>query len=274
MVIYIDEYTDFNDDKDEYYELEHLTDDHRESPDLQTKMEHKDDSSSNHSRYDYLGVNKNNNVSSSFIVHKNHMRKKESDDSDLIDESMIKPLKGDDLLILEEDQSSDNLRKSNLKINTKYLKKNSAPKSDVLKLPPHPATKGNMTSTITNTDGGALYPSLLSGKSNLNTYTTPERKLKGIYSASPQANTANVNKQPFQIGNVKEAKFFKARKQSHSRKRLTEKESLYDEALKLKVQNNTLKEENTKLRTQVQVTEKEVEKRDQLVEDVIMSLNK
>ena len=103
---------------------------------------------------------------------------------------------------------------------------------------------------------------------------TPERKLKGIYLNSPQANTATLPaKQPFQLTNVNSAKFFKARKNSHSKRRAGENESLYEESMKLKIQTNNLKEENLRLKTQIQVTEKELEKRDQLVEEVTLSLN-
>ena len=62
------------------------------------------------------------------------------------------------------------------------------------------------------------------------------------------------------LSKLKQPKFFKTRKQSHSKKRSNENESLYEESMKLKIQNNNFKEENKKLKTQILVTEKEVEK--------------
>jgi myosin heavy subunit len=44
--------------------------------------------------------------------------------------------------------------------------------------------------------------------------------------------------------------------------------------MKLKIFNNSLKEENMKMKTQIVSIEKELEKRDKLVEDVLLSLNK
>ena len=77
------------------------------------------------------------------------------------------------------------------------------------------------------------------------------------------------------LSNLKHGKFFKTRKSSHSRSRADNgNETLYEESMKLKIQNNKLKEENLRLKTQVQITEKEVEKRDELVENVVISLNK
>ena len=43
-------------------------------------------------------------------------------------------------------------------------------------------------------------------------------------------------------------------------KRSGENEVLYEESLKLKINNNILKEENRKLKTQVLIADKEVEK--------------
>ena len=73
---------------------------------------------------------------------------------------------------------------------------------------------------------------------------------------------------------TKNIKFFKNRKLSHSRKKPGEKETLYEESMKLKIFNNNLKEENHRLKTQIQVIENELEKRDQQMEEVILSLNK
>lgn len=96
--------------------------------------------------------------------------------------------------------------------------------------------------------------------------------MKGIYSVPPQSRAHAILSKP--ASDVKKDKFFKARKLSHSKKRPGEKESMYEESMKLKIINNTLKEENMKMKTQIQAVEKELEKRDKLVEDVIMSLNK
>lgn len=142
------------------------------------------------------------------------------------------------------------------------------------KVPLHPLSKTSLINTQQNKEEFAVYPSLLSGKMSTQQNITPERKLKGIYLNSPQANTATLPaKQSFQLTNVNSAKFFKARKNSHSKRRAGENESLYEESMKLKIQTNNLKEENLRLKTQIQVTEKELEKRDQLVEEVTVSLN-
>ena len=61
---------------------------------------------------------------------------------------------------------------------------------------------------------------------------------------------------------TKNIKFFKNRKLSHSRKKPGEKETLYEESMKLKIFNNNLKEDNHRLKTQIQVIENELEKRD------------
>jgi len=48
---------------------------------------------------------------------------------------------------------------------------------------------------------------------------------------------------------------------------LKEKESLYEEAIKLKIQSNSYKEENVKLKTKVKILENEMSKKEKALED-------
>ncbi|CAI2367351.1 unnamed protein product [Moneuplotes crassus] len=129
-------------------------------------------------------------------------------------------------------------------------------KKDNLKLPPQGSTskpKRTKSPLLVNKSKSA-YPSLLGGKHQA-------RFDKGEQGKDGQTD-------------LKTGKFFKNRKLSHSKRRSGEKETLYEESMKLKILNNTIKEENLKYKTQMQILENELEKRDQLMEDVILSLNK
>ena len=50
---------------------------------------------------------------------------------------------------------------------------------------------------------------------------------------------------------------------------IKEKEQLYEDAIKLKVQSNTFKEENVKLRTKIRILENEIQRKDKALEDFI-----
>jgi hypothetical protein len=213
------------------------------------------------------------NISSSFIVHKNFNKNVQSDDDEenTFEIIQIKPLMGDNFS--DSDRQSAKLSKENSLNFKNSNQKGLTMKLKESKLPLHPSSKGNATTPIK--EGQSTFPSLLARRSQQNQYITPERKLKGIYMYSPQERTVNAQpKQQIQLTNVNSAKFFKARKQSHSKLRAGETESLYEESMKIKIQINNLKEDNLKLKTQIQTTEKELEKRDQVIEEVMSSLNK
>ena len=44
---------------------------------------------------------------------------------------------------------------------------------------------------------------------------------------------------------------------------------MYEDAIKLKVQSNTFKEENVKLRTKIRILENEIQRKDKALEDFI-----
>lgn len=48
---------------------------------------------------------------------------------------------------------------------------------------------------------------------------------------------------------------------------MKEKESLYEEAIKLKIQANSFKEENVKLKTKIKILENEMGKKEKTLED-------
>lgn len=48
---------------------------------------------------------------------------------------------------------------------------------------------------------------------------------------------------------------------------LKEKESLYEEAIKLKIQSNSYKEENVKLKTKIKILENEMARKEKTLED-------
>lgn len=54
---------------------------------------------------------------------------------------------------------------------------------------------------------------------------------------------------------------------------IKEKEQLYEDAIKLKVQSNTFKEENVKLRTKIRILENEIQRKDKALEDFIQTMN-
>ena len=49
---------------------------------------------------------------------------------------------------------------------------------------------------------------------------------------------------------------------------LKEKEILYEEAIKLKIQSNSFKEENVKLKTKIKILENELTKKEKTIEDL------
>lgn len=140
-------------------------------------------------------------------------------------------------------------------------------------LPPAPFSKTTGANETQNKET-LTYSNTVGGHSSSNLHSNQDRKGKTTQSVpAPQPPNA-AESHTLILSKLKQPKFFKNRKQSHSKKRSNENESLYEESIKLKIQNNNLKEENKKLKTQILVTEKEVEKRDKLVEEVVMSLNK
>lgn len=48
---------------------------------------------------------------------------------------------------------------------------------------------------------------------------------------------------------------------------------MYEDAIKLKVQSNTFKEENVKLRTKIRILENEIQRKDKALEDFIQTMN-
>lgn len=54
---------------------------------------------------------------------------------------------------------------------------------------------------------------------------------------------------------------------------MKEKEQLYEDAIKLKVQSNTFKEENVKLKTKIRILEVEIQRKDKALEDFIQSMS-
>lgn len=54
---------------------------------------------------------------------------------------------------------------------------------------------------------------------------------------------------------------------------LKEKEQLYEDAIKLKVQSNTFKDENVKLKTKIRILENEIQRKDKALEEFIQSMS-
>ena len=56
---------------------------------------------------------------------------------------------------------------------------------------------------------------------------------------------------------------------------IKEKEQLYEDAIKLKIQSNSYREENLKLKTKIKILENEMYKKERAMEDFIakMSMN-
>jgi len=52
---------------------------------------------------------------------------------------------------------------------------------------------------------------------------------------------------------------------------MREKEQLYEEAIKLKMQTNNYREENLKLKTKIKILENEVAKKEKAIEDIYSS---
>lgn len=243
-----------------------------EGSDLRHKMG--DKQGSELSRYEQTkNKHAKNSSSSSYIIHKDKFREvqNESDDEEEDSVQLHHQVNGDsiDRDIIDIDTDNDDLDFGEEKSKHPIASKKKS-------LPPQP-NKSNVSSTPQDKSNSSVYPSLLQGKSNLNAYINSDKKQK------PQSQNANAQgaqtiqekpQQAFQISNLKAGKFFKTRKSTHSRSRAGERETLYEESMKLKMQNNMLKEENLRLKTQVQITEKEIEKRDELVENVVISLNK
>jgi hypothetical protein len=50
---------------------------------------------------------------------------------------------------------------------------------------------------------------------------------------------------------------------------LKEKEHLYEEAIKLKIQSNSYKEENVKLKTKIKILENEMARKEKTLEDFL-----
>jgi hypothetical protein len=50
---------------------------------------------------------------------------------------------------------------------------------------------------------------------------------------------------------------------------LQERERLYDDVMKSRLQTNTLKDENTKLRTRIQMVETELSRKDKMIDELL-----
>jgi uncharacterized protein YlxW (UPF0749 family) len=50
---------------------------------------------------------------------------------------------------------------------------------------------------------------------------------------------------------------------------MKEKEILYDETIKMKIQVNSFREENTKLKTKIKILENEINKKEKAFEDML-----
>lgn len=50
---------------------------------------------------------------------------------------------------------------------------------------------------------------------------------------------------------------------------LQERERLYDDVMKQRLQTNTLKDENTKLRTRIQMVETELSRKDKMIDELL-----
>ena len=53
---------------------------------------------------------------------------------------------------------------------------------------------------------------------------------------------------------------------------IKEKEQLYEDAIKLKIQSNSFKEENLKLKTKIKILENEMAKKEKALEDFIQKM--
>lgn len=63
----------------------------------------------------------------------------------------------------------------------------------------------------------------------------------------------------------------KVQKLKQSKPSIKEKEQLYEEAIKLKIQANSFKEENVKLKTKIKILENEMLKKEKAMEDFFSS---